>query len=59
MSEEITEVKGGHVVHFLWPRPGGDSRERVARPAKLIIETKSAPACDIDRNAEERDCSHV
>jgi hypothetical protein len=48
MSEEITEVKGGDVVHFLWPRPGEDSRERVARPTKLIIESKSAPACDID-----------
>jgi len=48
MSEEITEVKGGDVVHFLRPRPGEDSRERVARPTKLIIERKSAPACDID-----------
>ena len=58
MSEAITEVKVGNrgdVVHPLWSRHDEDSRKRVARPKKLIIENKSAPACDIDMTGPMED----
>ena len=58
MSEAITEVKVGNrgdVVHSLWSRHDEDSRKRVARPKTLIIENKSAPACDIDMTGPMED----
>jgi hypothetical protein len=51
MNEGITEVKvrnRGDVVHSLWSRRDEDSRERVARPRKLVIENKLALTYNVE-----------